>query len=122
MNHEQRRAKGRTTNSGISLTDQSAAHDTNINVILKKYGVTGVAYGTTNAPEWLDHTQLPQDLREAFDMARRAAELKRNLPEQLRERSIEQLLALTPEEVTTILKPPEPPAKPPAPPAPGDTK
>lgn len=118
MNHEERRAKGRTTNSGNSLTDQSQANDTNINVILQKYGVTGVARGTTNAPEWLDHTELPKDLREAFDMAKRANEMKNKLPEQLRKRPIEELLNLTPEEVNAILNPPVPtPAAPP-----GETK
>lgn len=106
MDHEERRAKGRTVNTKPTRTDQSQADDTNINVILTKYGVTGVARGTTNMPEWLDHTQLPQDLREAFDMARQATEARNSLPEQLRKKSIEELVALTPEELTNILQPP----------------
>lgn len=108
MDHEERRAKGRTVNNKPTRTDQSQAADTNINVILTKYGVTGVARGTTNSPEWLDHTQLPQDLREAFDMARRATEARASLPEQLRKKSIEELVALTPEDLRTILTPPAP--------------
>jgi len=108
MNHEERRAKGRTINNEPSLTDQSQADDTNINVILTKYGVTGVARGTTNSPEWLDHSELPRDLREAFDMAKRATEMKQQLPEKLRNRPLEELMRLTPKEVETILAPPAP--------------
>jgi len=118
MNHEQRRAKGRTNGSSVSLTDQSQADDTNINVILKKYGVTGVARGVAGAPQYLDHSQLPRDLREAFDLTRRAEDMRKNLPEGLRNKTVEELNKLTMEELNTILHPPAPSPAPP----PGETK
>lgn len=111
MNHEARRAKGRTYNDCKSLTDQSQADDTNINVILRKYGVTGVAQGVAGHPQYLDHSELPKDLREAFDMARKATSLRATLPEGLRDKPIEQLSKLTMDELNAIL---HPPAKPPA--------
>lgn len=119
MNHEQRRAKGRTTNDGKSLTDQSQADDTNINVILRKYGVTGTARGVAGPPQYLDHTELPRDLREAIHMTRQAQLLRQNLPEQLRSKPLEELTALTLEQLNTIL---HPPVEPPAEKAEGDTK
>jgi len=113
MNHNERQAKGRTYNDGPNITDQSQAQDTDINVILKKYGVTGVARGTTNAPEYLDHTELPQDLRQALDMAHRAQDLQKSLPPQLRDKTLEELTRLTHTEIQTILTPPAaPPDKP----------
>jgi hypothetical protein len=114
MNHHERRAKGRTTNSGKSLTDQSQADDTNINVILRKYGVTGVATGRAGQPQYLDHSELPRDLREAIDLTRRATSLRDSLPEALRSKPLEELNALTMEQLNTILHPPaDPPATPP---------
>lgn len=118
MNHEQRRAKGRTMNDGKSLTDQSQADDTNINVILRKYGVTGVAKGVAGQPQYVDHTTLPKDLREAMEMARSADRLLLELPTQLRDKTVEELSKLTLEQIDAILHPPaEPPATPP-----GETK
>lgn len=116
--HKQRSALGRTFNSGKSLADQSQADETNINVILRKYGVTGVATGVAGPPQYLDHTQLPEDLREAYDQIRSIGRLRDQLPDSLRERPMNELNALTLEELNTIL---HPPADPPAPP-PGETK
>jgi len=113
MNHEERRAKGRTYNNQPSLTDQSQAADTNINVILKKYGVTGVATGRAGAPQYLDHSTIPTDLREAFETVRSASGLREKLPETLRGQTIEQLQSLTMEQLNDILHPPAPPPAPP---------
>jgi len=118
MNHEERRAKGRTKNDGKSLTDQSQANDTDINVIVKKYGVNAATRGTNAEPEYIDHTQRPKDLREAFEMAHRAQELKNDLPASLRNKTMEELTALTADQLNAILNPP---ATPPATP-PGETK
>lgn len=116
--HEERQPRGRTTNSGKSLADQSQADDTNINVILRKYGATGVAMGVAGPPQYLDHTQLPEDLREAYDQIRNVGRLRDSLPDALRNKPLEELNALTLEQLNAIL---HPPAAPPAPP-PGEGK
>jgi len=118
MDHNERRAKGRTHNDGKSLTDQSQAADTNINVILKKYGVTGVATGRKGPPQYLDHTARPRDLREAYEQVREVHALRTALPEQLRNKTFDELEALTLDQLQTILTPPAPPPAPP----PGETK
>lgn len=112
MNHEERRAKGRTTNDGKSLTDQSQADDTNINVILRKYGVTGVAKGVAGPPHYLDHTEIPLDLREAIHLARQYNTVRQQLPEALRDKPVEELSTLTIEQINKILAPPAPPPAP----------
>lgn len=106
--HDERRARGRTSNDGKSLADQSQADDTNINVILRKYGVTGVAQGVAGPPQYLDHTQLPEDLREAYEQIRSVGRLRDSLPDQLRAKPLEELNALTLEQLNTILHPPAP--------------
>jgi len=95
-------------NTMPTLTDQSQAHDTDVNVIIKKYTVTGTVPGAPNAPQYLDTTQFPQDLREVLEGGRAIKHYRQALPEQLRRMPIEQLLALTPEEITKLVKPEEP--------------
>lgn len=106
--HEQRQPLGKTYNDGKSLADQSQANDTNINVILKKYGVTGVATGRAGAPQYLDHTAMPRDLREAYDQVRGANRLRESLPEPLRGKTLDELNELTMEQLNSILHPPAP--------------
>lgn len=112
--HDENRAFGKTENDGKSLADQSQADETNINVILRKYGVTGVATGVAGPPQYLDHTQLPEDLREAYDQIRSVGRLRDQLPDSLRNRPLQELNALTLEQLNEILHPPAiPPATPP---------
>ncbi|QXP08238.1 MAG: internal scaffolding protein [Arizlama microvirus] len=112
MNHEERRAKGRIIDNTPTMTDQSQAKDTDLNVIMKKYAVTGRVPGAPGQPIYGDFTNLPTDLRGMIEEARSIKERRKSLPPQLRDKPMEELLALTPEQLTTILTPPEQPAKP----------
>lgn len=111
MNHATRNAKGRTVSDPISMADQSQAEDTNINVILRKYGVTGVATGRAGPPQYLDHTEHPEDYRQAIELTRKIGTLQQQLPEQLKNMTLEQVTHLSNEQLNAILAPPktEPP-------------
>lgn len=112
MNHAERKAKGRTTNNEPTLTDQSMAKDTDINVIVGKFGVVGKVPGQTEPPMYGDFTTLPNDLRGFLDRAKSLESLRQKLPVQLRDKTPEELAALTPDELKNILTPPaQPPAK-----------
>lgn len=89
-----------------TLTDQSQANDTDINVIVKRYGIHGQLPGAATPPMFGDFTQLPTDLRAMIEMARSLEERRADLPQQLREMPIEHILALQPDELTAILTPP----------------
>lgn len=115
MNHDERRAKGRTLNTEPTMTDQSQASETDLNVIMRKYGVSGRVPATTAQPMYGDFTNLPTDLRDMIETSRTIKEKRSQLPKELREMPIEELLALTPEELTTILTPPQTAATPPDP-------
>lgn len=113
--HELRkRARTRTTKP--SLTDQSQAKATDINVIVKSM-LRGSQPTSSAHPIYGDFSNLPQDLRAMIEQTRSIEKLRKSLPQQLRERPIEELLSLTPDELANILQPPAPaPATPPAPP------
>jgi len=110
VNHEERRAKGRTVNNEPTMTDQSQASETDLNVIMRKYGVSGRVPATTAQPMYGDFTNLPTDLRDMIETSRTIKEKRSQLPKELREMPIEELLALTPDQLTTILTPQQPAA------------
>lgn len=104
-NWKKNRVLARTHNTEPSLTDQSGADDTNINVIMRKYAVTGQAPGSSNEPMYTDWTGYPNDLRGFIETSRRLAEHRNNLPDKLKNMTIEELNGLTYEQLKTILTP-----------------
>lgn len=96
------------TNMDPSMTDQSQAADTDVNVIVKKYAVTGQAPGMAKKPIYLDFTQIPDTLRGMMEKGHELRGYRAKLPEQLRELPLEALLTLTPEQIKAIVEPPKP--------------
>lgn len=111
----ERRARTRTHTKTETLTDQSEARNTDINVVIGYMLKTGQPPGEAK-PIYGDFTQLPDDLRGFIDTARSMARHRNKLPEKLRNMSVKELTALTPQQIKDILAPPVPPA-PPATPA-----
>lgn len=103
------KANSRTVNKGPTKTDQSQARETDINVIVGRYGIGGTVPGPGQAPMTGDFTELPQDLRGFIEKGRELDKLRAQLPKELAGKSTEELLALTAEQLTTILTPPAPP-------------
>lgn len=81
-------------NTKPSLTDQSQAADTDLNVILKKYGITGRAPGGKQPIPPGDYTDAPEDLRGHIELAKRVQKMQQSLPENLRGLTLEQLARL----------------------------
>lgn len=101
-------------NTEPSLTEQSLANETDINVIISRFAVSGTVPGAAGEPIYADFTQLPTDLRGFLETAQRLDQLRSSLPPALRSKPVEELLTLTPEQLKTILtpKPAEDPPKP----------
>jgi len=97
-----------------TMTDQSGAEDTDINVIVKRYGVYGtVPQGKTPPQFGQDFSQLPDDLRTAIETVRALDNLRSELPEGLQNLTLEDLLTYTPEAITRLAQPePKPEPKP----------
>lgn len=100
-------------NNDPTLTDQSQARETDINIIVSKMGIGRVVAGAAQPPMYADFTDLPRDLRGFIEEARQLDTLRSKLPKELQGQRIEELLALTPEQIHALLFPE--PATPPAP-------
>lgn len=101
-----------TRNTEPTMTDQSGADDTDINLIVKRYGVFGTVPGTNRPPVYGDFADLPHDLRERIELIRSIPELQGGLPKELSGMQLGELLSLTPDELTAKLTPPAPPPEP----------
>ena len=111
-NYARNKARAITRNTDPSLTEQSMAKDTDINVIVGRFRITGRVPGAQGQAMSGDFTQMPEDLRGYIEAAKGMKKHWNGLPEKLRELPMDKLLALTPSEITNILTPPdEPPAK-----------
>lgn len=95
-----------------SKTDQSQAGDTDVNVIVRKYAVTGKAPGMPGNPMYGDFSDIPGDLRSMLEEGRKIRRYKNQLPEKLKTMEIKDLLRLTPTEIQNILKEEEKPTEP----------
>lgn len=102
-----RRKAARYTSTKPTLTDQSAAQTTDLNVIVNQFLRTGQSPNKGN-PRYGDFSGLPTDLRSMIETSRSVNNLRRNLPPQLKDLAVEKLLALTPDDLAKILAPPPP--------------
>lgn len=109
-NWRKNKAKAIYINTEPTMTDQAAAKDTDINVIVKQFGVHGQMPRGPKDPIYGDFTGMPESLRDAVEMARKANYHKRSLPPQLADLSIEELLALTPDTLKAKLATADKPA------------
>jgi len=94
-----------------TLTDQSQARDTDINIIIKMLEQTGTVPGAKGEPIYGDFTGLPTDLRGFIEKGRELKSLQGALPPQLQGKTLEEVLSLTPEALKTILTPAPTPTK-----------
>lgn len=116
MNYATRKLAAGYRSAKPSLTEQSGARETDINVIISRFAVSGTVPSSRTPPMSGDFSELPADLRGIIDMGKRLNALRDRLPPQLRSMSNEQLCTLTMEQLNTILTPPAtPPAQEPTP-------
>lgn len=106
------RDKAATVTSRPSKTDQSQARETDINVIVRRYGIHAQAPGSSREPMYGDFSGLPTDLRGFIEMAQELDVHRDRLPPSLRDVPIEELISMTPDQLTAILTPPAPPPAP----------
>lgn len=106
--YQRNKIRAQFTNTEPTMTDQAAARETDINVIVSRYGISAQMPTNGSEPMYGDFSELPEDLREYIETARTFAEHRQNLPEAIRDMPIEELLALTPDELSNKLTPPAP--------------
>lgn len=109
-NYYERANRLATVNTEPTMTDQSQANDTDINVIVKRYGVHGTVPGTSAEARFEDLSNFPDNLRDVLDTAREIDTHLGRLPDQLKGKTLLELMALTPDDITNILTPEPTPA------------
>lgn len=113
MYYQLNRLKAQTKTTKPTLTDQSAAKDTDINIIVKQFLGTGQAPGNAQQPMHEDFTQYPEDLRGFIEAARKLPDHIGKLPPELKGLTLEQLTtSQTTALLTTLVKPAPTPAPP----------
>lgn len=110
MFYQMNKLASKTRTTTPSLTDQSQRDSTDINVMLKgaTFGNLEFGKGAAPAPVAQDYSNLPGDFRDMLEFTRQLPTYIGQLPPQLRDIPPERLLALTPAELTAILKPAKP--------------
>lgn len=104
--------RSKTVNKEPTMTDQSQAATTDINIIVNQFLRTGQAPNGA-APIYADFTQLPDDLRGFIEMGRSINQHQQSLPKELQGIPLEELVTMTNAQITAILNPPAtPPATP----------
>jgi len=115
LNYEQYKKRANllaSINDLPSETDQSGANDTDINVIVKRYGVYGTIPQGMKTPHYgMDMSEVPNDLRDMIEAARMLEIYRGELPEALRALNVDDLLNLTPEQINATLNPLSKPAE-----------
>lgn len=107
--YNSRKQAARFKNTKPSETDQSQAKATDLNVIVARFGVS-VRSINADPKFGMDLTTWPNDLRETFETAKSLKDARAQLPSQLQDLAIAELLKLTPEQILAKLKPADQPA------------
>lgn len=105
-NYKANKADAVYINTEPTMTDQSQAANTDINIIVNQFIRTGQAPQGAE-PIYADFADLPDDLRGFIEMGRTINTLKSQLPEQLRDLPPAELFRLTDAELLARLTPPE---------------
>lgn len=103
--YQKNRLVARIRNIVPTKTEQSGARETDINVIIGKFKISGRVPAPAGDPIYGDFTTLPGDLRGMIEEAKSIKDRRTKLPPELRDMPIEELLSLTPDKLTTILSP-----------------
>jgi len=114
MSYATNKRNARTRTTAPTLTDQSQARETDINIIVGRYIHTGRAPGAAQQPMHGDFSQLPMDLRGFIESGRELTKHRRKLPKELQKLTVQELISLTPEQLSNILTPATTPPVPPA--------
>lgn len=107
MYYQQNRKRAQIRNTAPTMTDQSQAENTDLNIIVRQFMTTGQAPGARGQPLYGDFTELPRDLRSMIHHARSLEKLQEELPAQLRNHTLDQLFAITNDELVKMMQPPE---------------
>lgn len=107
MSYYENRLRAQITNTEPTLTDQSQARETDINIIVGQMLKMNAEPIYPNKDMAGDFSEFPTDLRGMIEAAKAMEEHRKQLPVELRNKPVAELLTMTPEQIAHILAPPE---------------
>lgn len=93
------RKKAETITVGQTKTDQSAAANTDINVIVRNYIIHGSAPGSSKPPMYGDFSEIPDNLRDMIDLGRSIEGHRAALPPGLQDMTVQELVTTDPKQL-----------------------
>lgn len=108
MSYYTNKEKARTRTTKPTKTDQSQAHETDINVIVGRYFQSGTAPGAKGTPLYGDFTGLPRDYRDMIETARSIERHRGELPKELANLQIADLVEMDGQALKDYLTPAKP--------------
>lgn len=94
MSYKERKAAAIYRPTKPTKTDQSQAKDTDVNLIVKRFTVSGTAPGTSAQPMYGDFSILPKDLREMIEQVRGIEKLRKGLPRNMQNLTLQDIVEL----------------------------
>jgi len=96
MSYRENKRRAITPTIGVTMTDQSGAEATDINVIVRKMNQTGMMPAGAKQPIYADFSDIPNNLKDMLDMSRNLEEHRSQLPEGLQGLSTAELINTPP--------------------------
>lgn len=102
-NYHRNKELSKTLTIGQTMTDQSGAEATDINIIVKKLAMTGTIPGSSTPPMYVDMSEIPDNLRDMLEMSRNIEKHRNELPQALRSLSTAELLSTDPNRLSAMI-------------------
>lgn len=99
MGYYKNRERARIQTIGSTLTDQSAAANTDINVIVRNAAISGTAPGSAKPPIYGDFSEIPTNLRDMLELSKSIEGHKQQLPAALQSMTVEELINADPQKL-----------------------
>lgn len=96
MGYYENRKRARTITVGSTKTDQSAAINTDINIIMRNAAIHGTVMGSSKPPIYGDFSQIPDNLRDMLELAKTVEGHRAQLPAALQSMTVEELINADP--------------------------
>lgn len=104
MGYAENKERSKTLIIGNTVTDQSGAPGTDINVIVKKMQQTGSMPTGSKPPMWgADLSEIPDNLRDMLEMSRNIEAHRNELPKELQGLSTAELINTPPKRLNDMM-------------------
>lgn len=103
MGYAENKARSKILTIGTTMTDQSGAAATDINIIVAKMNQTGMMPQTSKQGFYADMSEIPTNLRDMLELSNSMEQNRNSLPDALRHLSTAELLDTPPQRLQEMM-------------------